>query len=657
MNQRSNRESHLELILQVIIDSDKYYAEAKSFEDYMERIHQLLGKLMYVNNFYIAIYEPSNNTISYPYNVDEVDGSLPVDQQFTLASSEQSPTAWVISHKKKLVMRMSDEPRNNEEGEIWGVGTRAEHWVGVPLIARRGNCLGAMVVQSYKPEISFSDEDIAIFKLFSSIVASAIEKHGEESKLQSTIDIRTSELEKELLEKKRAEKLQKALYQIAELSKESISLDLLFKRIHEIVNTLIYAKNLFIATCNEEQTELLLAYDVDEKDSVSRLGTTFPIGKGLSSYVLKKRKPQLLTPEIVRNLVSNGEDIEALGALDYKCWLGAPLISANMLHGIIVVQSYDEKIMFSEADLEVLHFVAHHVAKAIEANINTQQRKEAQLKLAKQHRILEEQHKEQNEMLQKLQRTQQKLVQKEKMASLGGLVAGIAHEINTPLGICVTGISHLLEEYRFAKKALADNTMTEEHLLDFFEEVKETGDILTTNTKRAADLVQSFKQVAVDQSSNSIREIDLCKYIHEVILSMRPTLKRVAHEITVQCDENIIIHANAGAISQIITNLIMNSIKHGFENIDKGHIMINAMVKNNNIVLRYADDGNGISTEDMKKLFEPFFTTKRGDGGSGLGTHLIYNLVTSALNGRVEAKSELGKGLAYMIKFPINSDE
>jgi len=159
--------------------------------------------------------------------------------------------------------------------------------------------------------------------------------------------------------------------------------------------------------------------------------------------------------------------------------------------------------------------------------------------------------------------------------------------------------------------------------------------------------------VAVDQTSNEVRNINLNSYINEVILSLKPTLKRTAIKLEVICTEALSINVDAGAISQILSNLILNSVKHGFDESAKGNILIEAYEKNSNIVIRYRDDGKGIDDEALEKLFDPFYTTKRGTGGSGLGTHLVYNLVTSSLNGKITVKSQLDKGLAYLIKFPI----
>jgi len=461
-------------------------------------------------------------------------------------------------------------------------------------------------------------------------------------------------LEQELEERKRAEKLQHALFKIASIGYDNNDLTEFYEEVHEIIFDLIYAKNFFIALYDEESQSITIPYFIDEKDQQGFKGKELPIGKGVSSYVLRTKKAQLLTIEQINALIEKGDIDQVLGSADFKSWMGAPMISANFLHGLIVVQSYDDNIIYSENDLKLLNFVAKHVANAIETVVNTIQRKESQLKMAKQHRLLEQKNSDLNQVIEQLKATQKELIQKEKMASLGGLVAGIAHEINTPLGICVTGVSHLQEEYRIIKQAVESDTLTEQKLMNFFEDIEEVLTILATNTQRGASLVNSFKQVAVDQSSNEIRKINFQQYIDEVILSLRPTLKRTEITIKVDCDVSLAVSVNAGAISQIFTNLILNSVKHGFNYTAKGSILIEAYEKNNNMVLRYRDDGVGIDDDALRLLFEPFYTTKRGEGGSGLGTHLVYNLVTSSLKGKITVKSQVGKGLAYLIKFPIH---
>jgi len=234
----------------------------------------------------------------------------------------------------------------------------------------------------------------------------------------------------------------------------------------------------------------------------------------------------------------------------------------------------------------------------------------------------------------------------------------VAHEINTPLGICVTATSHLVQELKLTREELAAGEMTEDSLGSFFDIVDQSLRILTTNTQRAASLVRSFKQVAVDQSSGDIRSFNLLAYLNEVLLSLQPKLKGRPVKVEVDCPKDLVLDSYAGAVSQIVTNMVMNSLVHGFEpgrdrRDQVGKITVRAALEADDwVVFDYADDGAGMDKDTLDKLFDPFFTTKRGTGGSGLGAHILYNLVTGALGGTVRVESAPGEGLRYHLRFP-----
>lgn len=440
----------------------------------------------------------------------------------------------------------------------------------------------------------------------------------------SALQARIEHLEQLLVYKERAEQLQEAILKISELGRQEISLEQLYETLHHIITELISTKNFFIALLDEQHHKIQIPYFVDEKDGTFLKGREVELGKGLSSYVLKTKKAQLLSNKDAINLVEKGEIDEVLGSIDFSCWLGAPMMLNGDIYGIIVVQSYSQDVLFDEQELNLLTFVAGHIANAIALNKIAQERKLAQ----------------------------EELIQKEKMASLGGLVAGISHEVNTPLGICVTATSHLLEEYTLFKKRLEETNITQRDLESFLEDIHDAAMIISTNVSRASDLVRSFKQVAVDQSSNDVREFSLKEYIDGVLLSLKPKLKNTPHHITVSCPNNVEVNTNAGAISQIISNLIINALIHAFKSEQVGNIALTITPHDDKIDMTFSDDGKGLSEKNLEQLFEPFFTTRRGDGGSGLGTHLVYNLVTNALNGSIHAESEVGKGLTYFISFP-----
>ena len=253
--------------------------------------------------------------------------------------------------------------------------------------------------------------------------------------------------------------------------------------------------------------------------------------------------------------------------------------------------------------------------------------------------------------LQQLQQTQKQLVEADKMAALGGLVAGIAHEINTPLGNSLTAASLLKEEYGYLSGSYQSNNLTRSSFDDFNNVANESLEIILTNNERAAQLIQSFKQVAVDQTSDERRNFQLKHYIEEVLFSLKPQLKNNAHEIEVSGDE-INIDSYPGAYSQIITNLVMNSLQHAFAKTNNGHIQIDITHQGDNILMSYSDNGCGMSLRQLRRIYDPFYTTRRGEGGSGLGAHIIYNLVTQRLKGQIDCTSNVGEGTQFNMNLP-----
>lgn len=254
--------------------------------------------------------------------------------------------------------------------------------------------------------------------------------------------------------------------------------------------------------------------------------------------------------------------------------------------------------------------------------------------------------------LEELKTTQERLVETEKMASLGTLVAGVAHEINTPVGIGVTAASHLEQESRRLGQSIAAGTLSKTELHRFRDTAQESSELILRNLERASQLIKSFKQVAVDQSSEQRRQIFVRQYLDEILFALRPRLKRSNHVIEVDADEHLTADTYPGALYQIIVNLITNSLAHAFEEGQSGHILIRAERHEGEIGLLYVDDGIGMNEETVKRIFEPFFTTKRGRGGSGLGMHIVYNLVTRMLGGNIKVRSAPGQGMAVEIRFP-----
>ncbi|MBF0153964.1 MAG: GAF domain-containing sensor histidine kinase [Magnetococcales bacterium] len=257
--------------------------------------------------------------------------------------------------------------------------------------------------------------------------------------------------------------------------------------------------------------------------------------------------------------------------------------------------------------------------------------------------------------LENLDYTKNELFRAEKMAALGRLVAGVSHEINTPVGIGYTAASFLEERTTEVMAQYRSNQLQKEPLRIYMESVEEASRAILTNLGRAAQLIRSFKQVAVDQSASDLRMIQLNDYLHEIMISLRPKFKQGQHKFEIHSPPDLVVNSYPGAFFQIITNLVMNSLLHGFEARKGGTISLDVHPEpkdGKQVLMVYRDNGKGIDEVDQNRIFEPFYTTKKEQGGSGLGLHIVYNLVTQSLGGSIVCRSHPGEGTEFIIRFP-----
>lgn len=259
---------------------------------------------------------------------------------------------------------------------------------------------------------------------------------------------------------------------------------------------------------------------------------------------------------------------------------------------------------------------------------------------------LEERNGELRETLAKLQATQQQLVESKKLAALGGLVAGVAHEINTPIGIGFTAASFLADQARLYQQQNPDHPLAGTAV--------ESSQLICQNLERAAQLISAFKQVSVDQSSEQRRRFDLIQYMDEVLVSLQPRLKQCKPEIVITGPEHLLLDSYPGSFYQIFTNLILNSLLHGFENRPGGTINIAINPQGERLIIDYRDNGVGILDGWQQKLFEPFMTTKRNQGCSGLGMHIVFNLVNQLLQGHIDCLTDQ-QGAHFRLDLPLAS--
>ena len=257
--------------------------------------------------------------------------------------------------------------------------------------------------------------------------------------------------------------------------------------------------------------------------------------------------------------------------------------------------------------------------------------------------------------LQDLRQTQESLLQAERLASLGSLVAGVAHEINTPVGIALTSASVLKEATDELQQALVTKGVRKSELSRYLATAAESARLIMNNAYRAAHLIHSFKQIAVDQTSEERRPFALKHYVDEILSSLQPKLKNLPLRVLLDLPEEIVLDSYPGAFSQVITNLTLNCVEHAFDEDVAGEIRISARQDGPNLELRVQDDGKGIAADVLDHVFDPFFTTRRGQGGTGLGLNIVYNLIAKQFCGAISVSSTEGQGTCFTIRMPCNT--
>ncbi len=255
--------------------------------------------------------------------------------------------------------------------------------------------------------------------------------------------------------------------------------------------------------------------------------------------------------------------------------------------------------------------------------------------------------------LAELKQTQRSLIQAEKFASLGAVVAGVAHEINTPVSNCLTSASTLVNETAETVAALTRGSIRKSELRRYFDAADELARLILSNMHRAAELVSSFKRLSVDQTTEVRRRFLLHQCIDDVLFTLQPQLRQKGCFVEVHCPDGLEVDGYPGALSQVLTNLVTNVLIHALVPDRPGRITIDVdHAAGDDVTLRFVDNGSGIAKAQLGRIFEPFFTTKRSAGGTGLGLHLVHNLVTTALVGQIRVDSEEHHGTAFTILFP-----
>ena len=380
----------------------------------------------------------------------------------------------------------------------------------------------------------------------------------------------------------------------------------------------------------------LVAHDHFSPESVAAVRKAYPAplsSKNLISVAVRERRV-VHEPDV---LVSGGYS-ELQRTSGYRSILVVPMLRDEVAIGAIAVMRLEPKL-FPRVQVELLKTFADQAVIAIE---NTRLFTE-----------LQERTRQLSQSLEDLRTAQDNLVQTEKLAALGRLVAGVAHEINTPVGTSLTVASAFINKVNRFEADLINGGLRRSTLTEFIAASREAGSQIMTNLGHAVDLIQSFKQVAADRNVSDRRRFDLGEVTEQVVRGLRFGLRSKNMTVSVECAPDLTMNSYPGPYGQVLTNLVLNASVHAFPDGEGGSVQISAQAAgNDNVEVLFSDDGCGMSPEVKRQVFDPFFTTRRDQGSTGLGLHIVHNIVTNRLGGRINLETKPGEGTKIRIIVP-----
>ncbi len=341
-----------------------------------------------------------------------------------------------------------------------------------------------------------------------------------------------------------------------------------------------------------------------------------------------------------------------LDVLGINAMLDTPIRHGGNTVGIICSEHRGEPRTWTDDEVVFAGVLSDLFGRSISAR----EKLDYELKLEDTNRNLElivaERTQHLNDTIDELKALQNKLVESEKMAVLGSMVSGVAHEVNTPIGIAVTSSSHIKDGVKKIRQLFESNQITKTSLKNFLDEIEDAADLNVTNLDKAANLITNFKRTSADQHHFEKDRVNLKDYMEKVLSTLVPITKKIGVNVALKGDD-IVVETYPGAISQVVTNLITNSCMHGFASTFCGQaeIVIEMFRKDETLHVNYSDNGIGMEDEVVGKIFDPFFTTKRDQGGTGLGMPILHTLISKTLHGDIRVESVVGEGTTFYMSF------
>ncbi|QNM96960.1 response regulator [Chitinimonas koreensis] len=602
--QRSRQ--RLQAIQQAILTVGRQANGGRDLGEFGELVHRQLQGLMHADNFYIAVYDAESQAICFPYFADQYDAPPSPEQWFPLGEAGDMRTGWVIRHGKPLFLD-AEEDRRRAAAAGWSRGKPPEHWFGMPLHGSADEVIGAVVTQSYDAGRVYAEEDKEIFALLASHVAIAIERLMHQQWMDKLIAQRTRELAQEAAERRKGELLNRVFYQIAERATAGDSLYDFLQAVHHLLGELLYARNCYVCLYDARKHVLNFPYYVDERDGDTMQEYDVPFRRGLTEYVLRTGRPQLIDRQRMADLGRTGEITEATGDLTFYSWLGVPMQIRGELGGVLTIQSYEAGHLYDAADADVLSFVANHISSAIE-------RKEAYDALREATLVAENASRLKSEFL-----------------------ANVSHEIRTPMN-AVIGMAYL---------ALKTDLTPKQR--DYVGKIHKAGNSLLAIINDVLD----FTKIEAGKLDVERVEFSLDEVLANVatVTAQKAQDKQLEYLFQIPLNIPRQLVGDPLRLGQVLINLANNAIK--FTEHGEIHLGCRLLAHGDDGVrLEFAvrDSGIGMTPAQAAGLFQPFIqadgSTTRKYGGTGLGLAISKRLV-NLMGGDIRLDSALGEGSTF----------
>lgn len=596
---------------------------------------RIAGKTVPSSRFNQGTHTPTlmipPNTDSLSLEFSALDFSAPEQNRYAY-QLEGYDTDWIDTDPSRRLAVYTRLPPGDYRLRLRG-SNRSGEWIGEELI------LPLHVTASWYQTWWFRMlELLAMLGLILSVIHIRT-RYLQQNRKQLALQVaeRTSELEQKQQELVRAnqdlnnanDELAQSANTLRELDHigrditANLDLQTAFETVHQHVMRLLDAPSLIILRFNPELTQLELAFGREHGQPVASQGS-IPLQSALSNNARTARERHEILIEVMPD---PGNEQATRTSRKLMTALYVPLIVDHRLLGVMSMQSGLPQA-YGPRERLIFRNLCAYTAIALD-NANAYHR---------------------------LQEAQEKLVEQEKLAALGALVAGVAHELNTPIGNSILMLSSMQSKTSEFGAKVNDGQLRRSELDEYLEDANEASRVIMRGLSSAADLVASFKQVAVDRTTAHQRPFNLANTSNEIIATMMNRIKLAGHQIELKMADDITLNSYPGPYGQVIANLINNALLHAFENQAQGRMWLSARKEGNDrVLIEFHDNGKGIAPDHLKRIFDPFFTTKMGQGGSGLGLSISYNIVTSLLNGSIRVESTPGKGTRFIMDLPLKA--